>query len=93
MFLDIQQLFKLIVDRFTYIKERLRDMYVTVSQEEANILYTPGVKDNLCAYHDGPLEDFYTLMTCSPPITGQFVQIQLYAYEHLNLYEVEVHGY
>ena len=48
----------------------------------------------ICNYHDGPLNQYYTLITCTPPIRGQFVQLQLKEGDdvRLSLYEVEVHG-
>ena len=63
-----------------------------MSEDEAGLFYTPGNEDNLCKYHDGELNQYYTLITCNSAITGQFVQIQLNTTDHLNFYEVEVHG-
>ena len=70
----------------------MRNAYITVSEDEADIFYTPETEDNLCGYHDGVLNQYYTLITCNSAITGQFVQIQIYTHAYLNLYEVEVHG-
>ena len=69
-----------------------KNAYVTVSEDEADIFYASGNEDNLCGYHDGVLNQYYTLITCNSAITGQFVQIQLYTDYFMNLYEVEVHG-
>ena len=50
--------------------------------------------DALCNYFDGPINYDFTLITCFPPIRGQFVQIQYKESENsvINLYEIEVHG-
>ena len=72
--------------------EKSRNAYITVSEDEADIFYTSGYEDNLCGYHDGVLNQYYTLITCNSAITGQFVQIQLYTTAQLHFYEVEVHG-
>ena len=71
---------------------RAKNAYVTVSKDVGDIFYASGNEDNLCGYHDGVLNQYYTLITCNSAITGQFVQIQIYTTEHLNFYEVEVHG-
>ena len=72
--------------------EGAKNAYITVSEDEADIFYTPGSEDNLCGYHDGVLNQYYTLITCNSAIIGQFVQIQLYTTALLHFYEVEVHG-
>ena len=79
----------LVLEKF---HKKAKNAYVTVSEDEADIFYTPGNEDNLCGYHDGVLNQYYTLITCNSAITGQFVQIQLNTTDFLNLYEVEVHG-
>ena len=72
--------------------QRAVNGYVTVSADLSDIFYTSGNIDNLCGYHDGVLNQYYTLITCNSAITGRFVQIQFYTTDYLNLYEVEVHG-
>lgn len=75
------------------LRYRADNAIVTASEIEDTIMYT-GDDSYLCNKHDGLLEQYYTLIICSQPITGQYVQIQfdsLY-YPGLNLYEVEVHG-
>ena len=49
----------------------------------------------ICNYHDGPLNQYYTLIACIPPIRGQFVQIQYNESQAalFRLYEIEVHGF
>ena len=49
----------------------------------------------ICNYHDGPLNQYYTLITCIPPIRGQFVQLQYNESQAalFRLYEIEVHGF
>ena len=68
-------------------------MYVTVAEEESQLIYdiNPAA---ICNYHDGALNQYYTLITCIPPIRGQFVQLQYKESSdaHLNLHEIEVHG-
>ena len=60
------------------------NIYIIVSEDEADIFYTSGNEDNLCGYHDGVLNQYYTLITCNSAITGQFVQIQLNITKYLN---------
>lgn len=62
---------------------------VTVSTEEADIFDSY----RECGRWTGPLDPYYTLITCSTVMSGQYVQIQLMANTTLHLYEVEVHGY
>ena len=72
--------------------DRARNAYITVAMVEADIFYGSGNEDNLCSYYDGVLNQYYTLINCNSAISGQFVQLQFYTLNHLNLYEVEVHG-
>ena len=74
-------------------RDRNKDVYVTVSEEESQLMYGSN-PDAICNYHDGPLNRYYTLITCIPPIRGQFVQIQYKesSDSFLRLYEIEVHG-
>jgi len=60
--------------------------------KEEEIEYTGTNPEVLCYYHDGVLNQYYTLLTCKQPIRGRFVQILLNANTYLNIYEVEVHG-
>ena len=73
--------------------DRNKDVYVTVSKLESEIMYESN-PDALCNYFDGPINYAFTLITCLPPIRGQFVQIQYKESENsvINLYEIEVHG-
>ena len=66
-------------------------MIATVADDEVDIFYT-GNEKVLCAYRDGIIEKYYTLITCNRPITGQYVQMQLNATTVLNVYEFEVFG-
>ena len=66
-------------------------MIVTVADDEVDIFYT-GNEEVLCAYRDGIIEKYYTLIICNRPITGQYVQMQLNATTVLNVYEFEVFG-
>ena len=74
------------------VYQRAKNAYITVALKEEDIFYTPDIDANICGYHNGTLNRDYTLISCNVPITGQFVQIQLYTTDFLNLYEVEVHG-
>ena len=74
------------------VHKRAENVAVTVALKEENIFYTNRSGSNHCGYHDGFLNQSYTLISCIPPITGQFVQIQSFTTSYLNLYEVEVHG-
>jgi len=65
---------------------------VTVAMTEEKIEFTGTNPEVLCYYHDGILNQYYTLVTCKQPIRGRFVQILFNATTILNLYEVEVHG-
>ena len=73
--------------------ERTQNALITVAQEVDNIWYSSATEDNFCGYHDGVLNQFYTLIECKTAIVGQFIQIQLNATVVLNLYEVEVWGW
>jgi len=59
---------------------------------ESKIEFTGKNPEVLCYYHDGVLNQYYTLVICKQPIRGRFVQILLNAKTVLNLYEVEVFG-
>ena len=72
--------------------ETTKNPHVTVSEDEANIFYNSANLDNFCGSYNGSLPQYYTLITCNPAITGQFVQIQLYTTTQMSFYEVEVHG-
>jgi len=48
---------------------------------------------SLCAYHNGSVNQYYTLLECGTPMTGRYVQIQLLTETALQVYEVEVHGF
>jgi len=65
---------------------------VTVAMTEEEIEFTGTNSEVLCYYHDGVLDQYYTLVTCKQPIRGRFVQILFNAETFLNIYEVEVHG-
>ena len=67
----------------------VKNAYVTVLLEVDNIWYNEG-ESSICGYHDGSLNQFYTLIKCNPTMSGQFVQLQLITKVSLNLYEVEV---
>ena len=74
-------------------RDRNKDVYVTVATDESQLMYDSNPAA-ICNYHDGPLEQYYTLITCVQPIRGQFVQLQ---YKEsldsvIRLYEIEVHG-
>ena len=86
---QMNHVFNVVESRYSH---HLKDAYVTISLDEANIFYSSTYHDNLCGHHAGVLQPEYTLFTCSSPITGQFVQVQLMANTNLGLYEVEVHG-
>ena len=72
--------------------EMQRNAAITVSQQEGNIFHIQDNTNNLCGYHNGVLNQYYTLIECNPAVTGQFVQIQMYITFPLMLYEVEVWG-
>lgn len=65
---------------------------VTVSYEESDIMYYSTDESNLCNRYPGQLNQYYTLIVCNRPISGQFVQLQLIINTYMNLYEIEVHG-
>jgi len=73
-------------------RERLRNAEVTVAMTEEEIEFTGANPEVLCYYHDGILNQYYTLATCKQPIRGRFVQILFNAKIYINIYEVEVHG-
>lgn len=71
-----------------------RNTLVTVAEEETDIFSTSdGSNEVVCGYRDGALERYWTLVTCTQPIMGRYVQIQFFVSERLHLYEVEVHGF
>ena len=72
--------------------QRTKNGYVTIARDVANIFYSADNEDNLCGYHEGVLNQYYTLFTCRETMTGRFVQFQILTGNYLNLYEVEVHG-
>ena len=50
--------------------------------------------DQECGGWEWGLKSASTLITCSPAITGRYVQIQLVYYSaQLVLYEVDIYGY
>jgi len=65
---------------------------VAVAMTEEEIEFTGTNPEVLCYYHDGVLNQYYTLVTCKQPIRGRFVQILLNVENYLNILEVEVHG-
>ena len=46
-----------------------------------------------CGRHEGNLNRYWTNITCSSPILGQWVKVTLLQYTLLQFYEVEVEGY
>jgi len=72
--------------------ERSKNAEVTVAMIEEEIEFTGTNPEVLCYYHDGVLNEYYTLITCKQPMRGSFVQILFNAATSLNMYEVEVHG-
>lgn len=75
------------------VRNKNKDVYVTVSSDKTE-LNQQTHPEALCNVHFGALNQFYTLITCSPPITGQYVQLQYVESSDsvINLYEIEVHG-
>ena len=73
--------------------QQTKDVFTAVATDIDDIWYKEEDTSNLCGYHEGSLNQFYTLIKCPSPITGQFVQIQLGVMAVLNLYEVEVWGW
>jgi len=72
--------------------ERSLNAEVTVAMTEEEIEFTGTNPEVLCYYHDGVLNQYFTLVTCTQPIRGRFVQILFNAKTIFNLYEVEVLG-
>ena len=70
-----------------------RDVYVTVSADPTKLAYLTN-PTAICGHSNSSYEHDYTLITCSPPINGQYVQVQLKEDQNpsLSLGEIEVHG-
>ena len=75
---------------FNITGQRIRNVAVTVSMLEENIMDTG---DNRCGYIDGFAQQFDNLVTCNQPMVGQYVQLQILDTSMLSLLEVGVHGY
>ena len=73
--------------------KQVKNAYITVSLEVGGIWRKEDDKSNFCGYHDGSLNQDYTLIMCTSSIAGQFVQLQLFAIASINIYEVEVWGW
>lgn len=74
----------------SFVGQRARNIMVTVSLSEEKIMRNG---DNICAYAGGIANQFDNLLTCSEPMIGRFVQLQmLNRAECLHFYEVKVHG-
>ena len=66
---------------------RMGDVTISGGMTEAEI------DSQICGRHDGRLNQFYTIVTCSQPIRVRFVQLLFeLSTTGNNLYEVEVHG-
>jgi len=74
-------------------RNRALNAEVTVAMTEKEIEFTGTNPEVLCYYHDGFLNQYYSLATCKQPIRGRFVQILFNATTYLTLYEIEVHGF
>ena len=74
-----------------FVGTRAQNIMVTVSVLEADIMHNGA--DNECGFIAGIAQQFNNLVTCSRPMIGQFVQLQMIGTDYLNLYEVEVYGF
>ena len=75
-----------------YIKFAADSKMVVVAKEEEDLFNNSPESEEFCGYVDGILARYYNLIGCRQPMRGRFVQILMNDTNHLNLYEVEVHG-
>lgn len=78
---------------FNYVDE---EAWQRTRNADITVALTPNAltsASSRCSYYPGILEQYYTLITCSSPMMGQWVQMRINVDNtNLNIHEFEVHG-
>lgn len=71
---------------------RAKEIQITVAQTEDG-LEGHADNDNLCIYVKGPVASGSTNIPCESPKRGKWLQVQFLYAGHMQIAELEVHGY